>query len=216
MKISSPLRYPGGKAVMSGLLAQIRKLNGLGDRSIAEPFSGGAGASLSLLFQEATPEIYINDADPAIYGFWWTIVNRPKPFFEMLKNVRINMTEWYRQRNLYRKSANMSMLHRGFAAFYLNRCNRSGIIIDGGPIGGYKQNGKWRLNARFNKSELFCRCEKIFEYRDRDQEWYEFLCDAKKADSKINIQQSQDSDKSEKYIPSNKNDCDKLFERFWK
>jgi len=167
MKISSPLRYPGGKAVMSGLLAQIRKLNGLGDRSIAEPFSGGAGASLSLLFQEATPEIYINDADPAIYGFWWTIVNRPKPFFEMLKNVRINMTEWYRQRNLYRKSANMSMLRRGFAAFYLNRCNRSGIIIDGGPIGGYKQNGKWRLNARFNKSELFCRCEKIFEYRDR-------------------------------------------------
>ena len=48
MKTSSPLRYPGGKSAMAGLIwRQIRRLNGLGDRAIAEPFAGGAGASLA-------------------------------------------------------------------------------------------------------------------------------------------------------------------------
>ena len=54
-----------------------------------------------------------------------------------------------------------------FSAFYLNRCNRSGIIMNGGPIGGVKQTGKWKLDARFNKAELRRRCEKVAEYRER-------------------------------------------------
>lgn len=167
MKTSSPLRYPGGKSAMAGLLSQIRRLNGLGDRAIAEPFAGGAGASLSLLFLEETPEIYINDADPAIHDFWWTIVNRPQPFVDMLANTQVSMVEWYRQRDVYRNRGRVSRLRRGFAAYYLNRCNRSGIIVNGGPIGGVNQTGKWKLNARFNKPDLQRRCEKVAEYRDR-------------------------------------------------
>lgn len=167
MTVSSPLRYPGGKSAMAGLLCQIRRLNGLGDRAIAEPFAGGAGASLTLLYLEETHEIYINDVDPAIHDFWWSIVNRPKPFMEMIIKTRVNMAEWQRQRDVYRSSGYVSRLRRGFSAFYLNRCNRSGIMVNGGPIGGVKQTGKWKLDARFNKPELRRRCEKISEYRDR-------------------------------------------------
>ena len=89
MKTSSPLRYPGGKSSMAGLLGDIRKLNGLGDRAIAEPYAGGAGASLNLLFLEETHKIFINDADDAIYDFWWTLVNRPQPFFNLLSIVEV-------------------------------------------------------------------------------------------------------------------------------
>lgn len=153
---------------MTSLLMQVLKLNGLGNRAVAEPYAGGAGASLSLLYMEATPEIHINDADPAIHDFWWTIVHRPRSFAELLSNTRVNMTEWRRQRAVYR-SQGASRLRRGFAAFYLNRCNRSGIIIDGGPIGGVKQQGEWKLSARFNKLELRRRCDKIYEYSDRIQ-----------------------------------------------
>lgn len=167
MTISSPLRYPGGKSSMAGLLSQLRRLNGLGDRAIAEPFAGGAGASLTLLYLEETHEIYINDVDPAIHDFWWTVVNRPQPFVDMLTKARVSMAEWLRQRDVYRNSSYVSRLRRGFSAFYLNRCNRSGIIMNGGPIGGVKQTGKWKLDARFNKPELRRRCEKISEYRDR-------------------------------------------------
>jgi len=152
---------------MSDLLGEIRRLNELGDRSIAEPFAGGAGASLSLLFMEETPEIYINDADPAIHDFWWTLVHRPEPFLDLLRSRRVSMTEWRRQRDVYRQRGRVSRLRRGFSAFYLNRCNRSGVIMNGGPIGGVKQTGKWKLGARFNKAELARRCEKVAEYRDR-------------------------------------------------
>ena len=167
MRTSSPLRYPGGKSAMAGLLGQIRRLNGLGDRTIAEPFAGGAGASLTLLYLEETHEIHINDADPAIHNFWWSLVNRPHPFVAMLSKTRVSMAEWRRQRDVYRKCGRVSRLRRGFSAFFLNRCNRSGIIMNGGPIGGVKQTGKWKLNARFNKPELRHRCEKVAEYRDR-------------------------------------------------
>lgn len=167
MRISSPLRYPGGKASMTGLLADIRSINHLGDRAVAEPFAGGAGASLSLLYREYTHEIHINDADPAVHDFWWTVVNRPKPFLEMLHSTRVNMTEWRRQRETYQCSRKVSRLRRGFAAFYLNRCNRSGIIMNGGPIGGIEQTGKWKLDARFNKLDLEVRCKKVADYGGR-------------------------------------------------
>lgn len=167
MKTSSPLRYPGGKSAMAGLLSQLRRLNGLGDRAVAEPFAGGAGASLTLLYLEETHEIYVNDADPAIHDFWWSLVNRPQPFVEMLSNTRVSMAEWRRQRDVYREYSRISRLRRGFSAFFLNRCNRSGIIINGGPIGGTKQKGKWKLDARFNKTDLLRRCKKVAEYHDR-------------------------------------------------
>lgn len=167
MKASSPLRYPGGKSSMTGLLAEIRRLNGLGGRGLAEPFAGGAGASLSLLYLEEVHQIFINDADPSIHDFWWTLINRPSPFVDMLTKTRVSMTEWRRQRDIYRHSGKLSRLRRGFSAFYLNRCNRSGIIMNGGPIGGTKQKGEWKLGARFNKTELRARCEKVAQYRDR-------------------------------------------------
>lgn len=180
MRTSSPLRYPGGKASMTGLLAGIRSINQLGDRSVAEPFAGGAGASLSLLYLEDTHEIHINDADPAIHDFWWTIANRPGPFLAMLRSTRVSMAEWRRQRETYRRSSNVSRLRRGFAAFYLNRCNRSGIIMNGGPIGGVEQTGQWKLGARFNKPELEARCKRVAEYGQRirvsQMDALDFIC----------------------------------------
>lgn len=167
MNTASPLRYPGGKVAMAGLLSEIRGLNNLGDRSIAEPFAGGAGASLKLLFLEDTQDIFINDGDPSMHDFWWAVVSRSKQFLQLLSRTRVSMAEWRRQRDLYRSRSRVSRLRRGFAAFYLNRCNRSGIIVNGGPIGGIKQTGKWKLNARYNKLELGKRCEKIAEYRER-------------------------------------------------
>jgi DNA adenine methylase len=135
--------------------------------AIAEPFAGGAGASLKLLYLEETHEIYVNDADSAIHAFWWSAVNHPQRLADMIAETRISMAEWRRQREVYRNPGRVSRLCRGFAAFYLNRCNRSGIIIKGGPIGGVRQEGRWKIDARFNKPDLRGRCARIAEYRDR-------------------------------------------------
>lgn len=167
MNFSSPLRYPGGKSAMAGLLGEIRRLNNLGSYAIAEPFAGGAGASLALLYLEETKEIFINDADPAIHDFWWSLVNRHEQFLGYLSSTKVSMAEWRRQRDIYRRSKRVSRVQKGFATFFLNRCNHSGIVVNGGPIGGFNQTGKWTLDARFNKSNLYGRCQKVAEYGSR-------------------------------------------------
>ena len=64
---------------------------------------------------------------------------------------------------MYRhKDADLSDL--GFATFFLNRTNRSGIL-EGGVIGGKDQTGKWPLNARFNKENLIRKIEIIAEHK---------------------------------------------------
>ena len=52
-----------------------------------------------------------------------------------------------------------------FAAFFLNRTNRSGIIT-GGPIGGFSQSSKYRLDCRFNPSALIQKIEEISKYSE--------------------------------------------------
>jgi DNA adenine methylase len=165
--LGSPLRYPGGKAILSPFLAEVLAANQLRDGIYAEPYAGGAGAALSLLFAEHVHTIILNDADPCIYAFWKTILERKNSFISLVMSSPICLDEWKKQREIYQNYKKHSRIRVAFATFYLNRCNRSGIIVNGGPIGGYGQEGKWRIDARFNKSELISRIEKIWLYRDR-------------------------------------------------
>ena len=165
MSVASPLRYPGGKASLAGVLSEIRDVNGLGDYAVAEPFAGGAGASLSLLYRGETPKIHINDLDPAIHAFWQSAVHDSEALLSLLDERPVSVDEWKGQRDIYR-AGGPSRLELGFAAFYLNRCNRSGIIKDGGVIGGLDQSGQWKIDARFNKPTLRERLERIAAHRE--------------------------------------------------
>jgi DNA adenine methylase len=167
MRTASPLRYPGGKASMSGLIGEVRRLNGLRGAPIGEPFAGGAGASLALLFREETTRVLINDRDAAVFAFWWTLLHRQRQFQNRLENTPLSIREWRTQCAIVKDGKRRSRLERGFAAFYLNRCNRSGIIMNGGPIGGIHQSGEWKIDARFNRQSLADRCAKVGEYKDR-------------------------------------------------
>lgn len=152
--------------MMADILRRIRALNDLNGYAVAEPFAGGAGAALSLLYLRETHEIYINDLDRAIHDFWFSAVHDSESFLDCLEKSPVTVEEWERWRDVYRGGA-ASRLERGFAAFYLNRCNRSGIIDGGGVIGGLAQKGRWRIDARFNKDTLRERLERIAEERDR-------------------------------------------------
>lgn len=167
MRTASPLRYPGGKESMTSLLRETRRLNDIEGLDLAEPFAGGAGASLSLLFNGDAPRIRINDADEAIHDFGWSILHRTAEFGRMIDKVPLSIEEWKRQRAIYREPGRASRLRRGFAAFYLNRTNRSGILLKGGPIGGLEQAGAWKLDARFNRDGLKQRIQRVADHRRR-------------------------------------------------
>ena len=146
---------------MAGLLNRVRVANQLRDRDFAEPYAGGAGAALTLLFRGEAPAVHINDADEAVSDIWWAVLEQIDEFSEMIHTVPLTVDEWLRQRAIYRDPGSVSRLERAFAAFYLNRCNRSGIIRNGGLIGGIEQTGKWRLDARFNREGLVERCQRV-------------------------------------------------------
>lgn len=154
MRFISPLRYPGGKASLSGFLTDVIDLNDLRGCVYFEPYAGGAGAALSLLRNEVVSEIIINDADRRIYAFWQSALKENERFVSKVLSVPLTIKEWYKQREICTNPSTHSRFDVGFAAFYMNRCNRSGVLTGAGPIGGYEQTGKWRLGVRFSREPL--------------------------------------------------------------
>lgn len=152
----SPFRYPGGKGFMSAFLKQrMSKLDSGSERVLAEPFCGGAGAALILLADGNADSVMLNDADLRIFSAWHAILEEPERFIRKLQDVRLHMQEWYHHRDLVAGfSGNEYDFDVGFSTFYMNRTTRSGIILNAGPIGGYDQRGKWKLDARFNVERL--------------------------------------------------------------
>jgi DNA adenine methylase len=61
--------------------------------------------------------------------------------------------EWRQQREVYRAGNLGDALDLGFAFFFLNRTNRSGVL-NAGVIGGQNQTGTYRIDARFNRETL--------------------------------------------------------------
>ncbi len=160
----SPLRYPGGKASLYPLICDLLEKNKNGDVTYIEPFAGGAGVALALLMMEKVSNIIINDYDEAIYCFWESILNDTDRFIRKIESVNVNIKEWKKQKRIYENTRSEFSL--GFATFFLNRTNFSGVIT-GGPIGGVKQKGEWKLDARFNKNKLIERIERISYFKDR-------------------------------------------------
>lgn len=149
----SPLRYPGGKSQIYNNIKSIIQTNGFTGCHYVEPFAGGAGIAIRLLFEDIVTEITINDYDYAIYSFWDSIVHNTNEFLALLDITPITIEEWKRQRQIYENQGNYSNLEIGFSTFFLNRTNRSGII-NAGPIGGLSQNGNYSIDCRFNKIKL--------------------------------------------------------------
>lgn len=163
----SPLRYPGGKQMLASVLGRLITENALEGGTYAEPYAGGSGAALALLYWGYVGKLLLNDADPCIYAVWRSILDSTEEFCKRVRDTPLSIAAWKKQKAIYTNRANNSQLDVGFATFYLNRTNRSGIIKNGGPIGGYDQSGPWKINARFNRVGLIERIERIALYRER-------------------------------------------------
>jgi len=164
MRYASPLRYPGGKWRLAQFFQHLLTLNFAQPPAYLEPYAGGASLALSLLFSGSVREIFLNDLDPAIYAFWYSVLNRTHALVGLIEETDVTPTEWKRQKAIYTAGLAAGGLRFGFATFFLNRTNHSGIL-NGGMIGGKHQRGEWKLDARFNHSELISRIKKIAAYR---------------------------------------------------
>ena len=162
----SPLRYPGGKRRLINAVVRLLEWNNIKDVHYAEPYAGGASIALTLLFEQYTSRVHINDLSRAVFALWHMILNDAKGLCRRVEKTDVTMTEWERQHSVYQAQDSADIDDLGFAALFLNRTNRSGVI-GGGVIGGKEQTGKWGLDARFNKEELIRRIMRIWRYRTR-------------------------------------------------
>ncbi|AEJ00977.1 D12 class N6 adenine-specific DNA methyltransferase [Nitrosomonas sp. Is79A3] len=166
MKLNTPLRYPGGRDKLSEFIKLIFEQNNLLDGNYAEPYAGGAGIALNLLTHGYVSCVHLNDANPAIFAFWHSVINQPEALCRAIHDVEITMKEWQRQKAILDFPASHSPLEVGFSIFFLNRVNRLGILW-GGSDDGVNQDCHWKLDARFDKVDLIRRIEWIALYRSR-------------------------------------------------
>ncbi|SEK11902.1 DNA adenine methylase [Achromobacter sp. NFACC18-2] len=160
----TPLRYPGGKSQLAPFVTDLLRANGLLTGVYAEPFAGGAGLAFRLLFAGHVSEIWLNDIDPAIYGFWHSVLHDTEALCDRIQKTPVTIEEWHRQHErLFAKEG--TSLDLGYAAFFLNRTNRSGIIT-GGVIGGKKQAGDYKIDCRFNKEGLLSKIRRIASHKE--------------------------------------------------
>jgi len=156
----TPLRYPGGKTKYTDLFVDIIAVNHLDHCTFVEAFAGGAGAAISLLVKGHVKALILNDRDVAIYSFWKSVKEYSEELIRLIQNTCVSMAEWKRQKVIYDIKDTSNVLALGFATFYLNRCNHSGIL-EARPIGGMKQNGANKINARYNNATSIAKIEAI-------------------------------------------------------
>jgi len=170
--VNSPLRYPGGKSIMTDFLNSFINENDMKSVIYAEPYAGGVGAGINLLLDNKIKRLFINDANIAVYAFWHSLINHPDRFLELFEQTPITLNEWHSQKSIFSNFVNSSeeqdLLPLGFATFFLNRSNRSGIL-KAGAIGGNSSQSQalatYKIDARFKKELLRNKLLRIIEKR---------------------------------------------------
>lgn len=162
----SPLRYPGGKNCIFPFVSRLFYENSLLGVAYAEPYAGGAGLALRLLFEEYVDRIYINDLDRSIHAFWASVLAHPDAFCSWIEDVDVSIDSWYKYKEIQTHAQSADLFELAKSTFFLNRTNVSGVI-KGGVIGGYEQKGNYKIDVRFNKKDLIERIHKIANFKSR-------------------------------------------------
>jgi DNA adenine methylase len=166
MRFISPLRYPGGKGRLAPYISTLMSWQDPLPEIYAEPFAGGAGVALKLLVDGDVDRIHINDLNPGIAAFWRAVFDAPEEFADMIDSEDVSLDAWHRWRDVYLNPEGVDDLSLGFATFFLNRTNRSGILT-ARPIGGLDQAGTWKIDARFNRPNLSGRVRFLGDFAAR-------------------------------------------------
>jgi len=162
----SPLRYPGGKNCIFPFVSSLISENGLVGCMYIEPYAGGAGLALRLLYEEFADSILINDLDPLVHAFWTTCVGQPFRLIEWIEKTPVTVATWKKCKEVIRHQRGVDSFDLATSFFFLNRTNVSGVL-NGGIIGGLQQTGNYKIDARFNKVELIKKVEKVARFANR-------------------------------------------------
>jgi len=127
--ITSPLRYPGGKA---RALKKIMPLIPKDCSEYREPFLGGASVFIAFRQENPNAECKINDLNTDVYCFWKTLQEKPGDLVKAIMKIKRDCRDG---RNLYLKLAARTasgVFGRALRFYILNRITYSGTSDAGG------------------------------------------------------------------------------------
>jgi len=165
----SPLRYPGGKALLTDYIADVLEAHLLTGCTFYEPYLGGASVSLGLLGKGCISNAVWVERDPLVYAFWYSVLFDPEGVCAAIDDLDITIETWQdfqRYREVGRPEDNeFTLLELGVAGLFFNRTNFSGIL-GAGPIGGRNQSSKYGIDCRFNKPRIIEQIQVVSSYSD--------------------------------------------------
>lgn len=160
--VKSPLRYPGSKQKFCQTLANILNKNNIKPKLFIEPFAGGSSISLYMLQNNLTEKIALIEKDPLISSFWKTVFFDSTWLIKKIKKIDVTLDTW----KYYKKYTPRTTKNKALKCLFMNRTCFSGIL-KAGPIGGYKQESKYKINCRFNKTAIINTIETLSKYKDK-------------------------------------------------
>ncbi len=164
----NPLRYPGGKAKLVNYIQDLIIDQNLSDAIILEPYAGSASVSLSLLGNNVLQNAILVERDPLIYAFWYSVFNHCDELIEKINTLQITLDTWndfliYKSDNVLNK---YNIVDIGLSGLFFNRTSFSGIL-KAGPIGGFTQSSKYKIDCRFNKFRIINQIQQLSELQNR-------------------------------------------------
>lgn len=147
--IKSPLRYPGGKSKAIPKIIQNLPLKFNENWEYREPFVGGGSLFIYLAQNYPGLNIWINDLNPEVYAFWYSVKNNLDELIDLTYELKNNFKDNGRGLKEYLILNNFSnnVLSRGVKFFILNRITFSGTI----ESGGYSESA---FRNRFTESSI--------------------------------------------------------------
>lgn len=158
----SPFRYPGGK---TWLIPEIR--NWLRSQSkkptiFAEPFAGGAIASLTVAAEGLAEHVYMTELDEDVSAVWETIFSEPDWLCKKIQNFDVTHENVL---NVITKKTT-SIKEKAFQTIVRNRTQRGGILAPGAGLVKKGENGKG-LKSRWYPDTLAKRIKAIHSLRHK-------------------------------------------------
>ncbi len=164
----TPLRYPGSKTWLVEYINKFLEFNNMEPEIIAEPYAGSGAVAISLLKEGKIEKAFLNEKDPMIVAFWKSILSHPDELIEKIETTEISLVTWkdfrkYLAVDAHRKYSTVDL---GFAFFFFNRTNFSGIL-SGGPLGGQRQQSEYSIACRFKRDYLVEKVRKMGDLRGK-------------------------------------------------
>jgi DNA adenine methylase len=159
MRYLSPLRYPGAKSglvgVIGDLVAGATVKLGMPELFV-EPFAGGASTALRLAGTGLVRRVLLADGDPLVARFWQVAAADTDWLIDRMMDEPVTLERWDYWRHW--QPSDLRDRDTAVKCLFLNRTTFSGILHGrAGPIGGRKQESRYKIDCRFNKEALAAR-----------------------------------------------------------